>query len=103
MSTILAPEYATLTMGYFEIKLYQEIENRLNITTKYEFMEKWKWFLYDCEIILNAHKIKSTSPLKFLNSTYPAIQFTTEVGESNLQFLDFMIHKDGNRIWMDIY
>lgn len=42
MSTILAPKYATLTMGYFEIKLYQEIENRLNITTKYEFMEKWK-------------------------------------------------------------
>ena len=29
-------------MGYFEITLYQEIENRLNITTKYEFMEKWK-------------------------------------------------------------
>ena len=34
MVTIFALTYSALTMGYNEIKLYKEIENRFNITIK---------------------------------------------------------------------
>ena len=50
MGTIFAPTYATLNIGYAEIKLYSEI------TTKYIFMEEWKQFLDKCQILLNPDK-----------------------------------------------
>ena len=34
MGTIFALTYSALTMGYNEIKLYKEIENRFNIRIK---------------------------------------------------------------------
>ena len=45
-------------MGYVEIKLYGEIENRFNKTAKYKYMENWKRFHDDCKILLNADKAK---------------------------------------------
>lgn len=43
-------------MSYVEIKLYREIENRFNITKKYDFMENSKQYLDGCEILLNTDK-----------------------------------------------
>lgn len=85
-------------MGYFEIKLYKETENRFNITTKYHFTENWKRFIDDCEILFNADKIKVISLLEILNSVNQALQLTKEFSENNLTFLDITIHKDGNKI-----
>ena len=56
MGTIFAPTYATLNISYAEIKLYSEIKNWFNITTKYIFMEEWKQFLDKCQILLNPDK-----------------------------------------------
>ena len=84
------------------MKLYQEIKNQFNITI-YEFVEKWKQFLNNCESLFSEDKTKATWQLKILNSFHPAINFTIEVSENTLLFLDIMIRKDGNKIWMDVY
>ena len=46
-------------MGYDEMKLYQEIKNQFNITI-YEFVEKWKQFLNNCESLFSEDKTKAT-------------------------------------------
>ena len=66
-------------------------------------MENWKLFLYDCGILLNTNKKEPTPLLEILNSTHPAIQFTVNVSENNLPFLENMFHIDVNKIWMHIY
>ena len=62
-----------------------------------------KKIIDDSEILLNVDKIKPASLLEILKSVHLAIQFTMEVSENNLQFLDIIIRKNGNKIWMDIY
>lgn len=66
-------------------------------------MENWKLFLDDCGILLNTNKKEPTSLLEILNSIHPAIQFTINVSENNLPFLENMIHIDVSKIWMHIY
>ena len=76
-------------MGYIKIKLYQEVEDRFNITIKDEFIKNEKEYFEDCEILLNAGNIKPTSLLEILNSIHHAIQFTMKVIENSLPFYQF--------------
>ena len=66
-------------------------------------MGNWKIITDDCKILLNVSKIEPISLLEMLNLIHPVIQFTVKVNENNLPFLEIMIHKDGNKIWMGIY
>ena len=66
----------TLVLFYVGIKLYQEIESRFNVETKYEKLETISWWL-----LLNAEIMKPISLLEVLNSKHPAIQFTMGVSK----------------------
>ena len=74
MGTIFAPTYATLSMRYFEIKLYSVC------TFKYGLAEcikkNWNRFLDDCYKVLRSSKISPEELLLTLNSINPSIQFT---------------------------
>ena len=98
MGTIFTPTYVTLTMGYFEVKLYWQIKNWFTMA-RYEFMENWKR-CFDCEIFWSAGRINLSSLPEILNSVHPTIEFIMEVSENNLLFLDIIIHKYGNKIFI---
>ena len=66
-------------------------------------MENWKHIFDDFRSLLNAEEIKPTSQLNILSSLHPVINFTAEVSGNNSLFFDIMIHKDGNKIWRDVY
>ena len=66
-------------------------------------MGNWKIITDDCEILLNVSKMEPISLLEMLNLIHPVIQSTVKVNENNLPFLEILIHKDGNKIWMGIY
>ena len=51
-------------------------------------MNNWKRFLYDCEIFLEREKITPETLLEVLNSIHSSIQFTMEISENCLPFLD---------------
>jgi len=103
MGTIFAPTYASLTMAFHETSLYDVIENKFGDLAKNYFVENWKRFLDDCEILLDISLIDPNNLLNILNSINENIQFTMEVSNNNLPFLDISINKVGTRIWMDIY
>ena len=103
MGTVFAPTYANLSMAYHEIKLYDLIELNYNLHIGQYFVEKWKRFLNDCEILLKTDLIKPDDLLTILNSVNNNIQFSMELNDNKLSFLDIFKTKPGNKIWMNIY
>ena len=102
-TAVFAPTYANLSMGYREIKLYDLIELNYNLDIRQYFLENWKRFLDDCEILLKTDLIKPDDLLTILNSVNSDIQFSTELNDNKLPFLDILITKSGKKIWMNIY
>ena len=93
MGTVFAPIYANLSMGYHEIKLHDLIELNYNLDIRHYFVENWKRFLDDCEIFLNTDLIKPDDLLTILNSVNNDIQFSMELNDNKIPFLDILIPK----------
>ena len=66
-------------------------------------MENWKRFLNDCEILLKTYLIKPDDLLTILNSVNNDIEFSVELNDNKLPFLDILITKSGKKNWMKIY
>ncbi|OOZ57814.1 hypothetical protein [Solemya velum gill symbiont] len=103
MGTKVAPTYANLVMGFLEQKLYQRIEEQYQTETSKHIKKAWKRFLDDCFLYWNlpAEQLKDFHDQ--LNSLHPAIQFTMEIGEEQIPFLDVLVKKRGSKITTDIY
>ena len=97
VSTVFAPTYATKAWGSHEIKLYDLIESNSNLDIRWYFVEKSKRFLDGCEILL-----KPCNLLTILNSVNNEIQFSIELSDNELSFLDILERKSGKKIWMNI-
>ena len=103
MGTIFAPTYATLSMGYFELTFYTMRINELGDGLGQFILENWCRFLDDCETPLHKTKIDPNRLLEILNSINPSIRFTMETSDKKLPFLDILIKRNDDKIWMDIY
>ena len=60
-------------------------------------MENWKRFLDDCQILLKTDLIKLDDLLTILNSVNNDIQFSMELNDNKLPFLDILITKSGKK------
>ena len=103
MGTIFAPTYATLTMGYFEFYFYNICELKWGKEFQEFILENWSRFLDDCQTPLDKDNVKPEELLETLNSVNEAIQFTMEFSDKEIPFLDILIKRDSNGIWMDLY
>ena len=101
MGTKMAPTYATLVMGYLEMKLYQKIEEEYNYEIRTYFEENWKRFLDDCFLLWPYGNTRQL--IDIVNSLHPKIQFTSEQSDTNCPFLDVMVIKEGRKIKTDLY
>ena len=68
-----------------------------NLDIRQYFVENWKRFLDDCEILLKTDLIKLDDLLTVLNSVNNDIQFSMELNDKKLLFLDILITKSGKR------
>ena len=98
MGTAFAPTYANLSMGYHKIKLYDLIELNYNLDIWQYFVENWKRFLDDCQILLKTDITKPNDLLTIINSLNNNIQFSMELNDYKLPFLDILITKSGKKI-----
>ena len=103
MGTIFAPTYATLSMGYFEIKLYSVCNFKYGELLAGYIKENWNRFMHDCSTVLRSSQISLEVLLLTLNSINPSIQFTMEYSKDQIPFLDILIKRNENGIWMDLY
>ena len=90
-------------MGYHEIKLYDLIELNYNLDIRQYFVENWKKFLDDCEILLKTDLIKLDDLLTILDFVDNDIQLSMELNDNKLPFLDILITKSGKKNWINIY
>ena len=102
MGSIFAPDYAGLTVGYLEIKLYTICELKWGKVTMLYIYENWSRFLDDCHITLDTKDVIPEDLLAILNSINKNIQFTMDYSDKEIPFLDILIKRDDN-IWMDLY
>ena len=65
--------------------------------------ENWNCFLDDSYTVLRSSQISPDVLLLNLNSINPSIQFTMEYSKGQLPFLDILIKKNKNGIWMDLH
>ena len=103
MGTIFAPTYTNLTMGFFELTFYGLRKDRFEENLGNSIFENWSCFLDDCETLLEENKINPNDLLSILNSINPSIQFTMEYSKDAIPFLDILIKRNNDKIWMDIY
>ena len=57
----------------------------------------------DCYIVLRSSQISPEELLLTLNSINPSIQFTMEYSKDQVPFLDILIKRNKNGVWMDLY
>ena len=57
----------------------------------------------DCYTVLRSSQISPEELLLTLNSINPSIQFTMEYSKDQIPFLDILIKRNENGIWMDLY
>ena len=103
MGTIFAPTYANLSMGFFELSFYETCRTRFGEDLGNFIFENWSRFLDDCQTLLEENKIDPNEILNILNSINPSIQFTMEYSKEEIPFLDILIKRNDEKIWMDIY
>ena len=103
MGTILAPTYANSTMGFFELTFYDLCRDKFGEDLGNFIFENWNRFLDDCETSLEENKINPKNLLSILNSINPSIQFRMEYTKDAIPFLDILIKRSNDKIWMDIY
>ena len=99
----MTPTYATITMGYNELKFYTIFEIHWGVEIREYIEQAWGHFLDDCEIPMDEEKVQPEELHCILNSIHPKIQFTVQQSKDMAPFLDVLIHKEENRIWMDLY
>ena len=105
MSTIVAPTYARLVMGYLEIQFYGQYKYEFGVNKGKYIEENWHRFLDVCCIASDTTNINPLNLFDILNNIHHNIKFTMEQHNLYLPFLDIMINKDleTNNIWMDIF
>ena len=98
MSTIFAPTYATLSMEYFEFKIYRICTFKYGELLAEYIKENWNHFLDDCYTVLRSSQISPEELLLTLHSINLSIQFTMEYSKAQILFLDILIKRNENGI-----
>lgn len=103
MGTKMAPTYATLTLGFLEENLYDNIAKDFCPNLAENIKNTWKRYLDDCFIICNQQLLDLETFHELLNNKDPDIKFTIEESQHNISFLDIRITHEGRSLSTDIY
>ena len=90
-------------MRYVEIKLYSVCAFKYGERLAEYMKENWNRFLDDWYADLRCSQVSSEELLLTLNSINPSIQFTMEYSKDQIPFLDILIKRNENGIWMDLH
>lgn len=99
----MAPMYATLTLGFLEENLYDNIAKDFCPNLAENIKNTWKRYLDDCFIIWNQEILDLETFHELLNNIDPDIKFTIEESQHDISFLDICITHEGESLSTDIY
>ena len=103
MFTIFAPTCATLSMGYFEKKLYSICTFKYGELLPEYIKKNWNCFLDECYTDFRNSQISPEVLLLTLSSTFTSIHLTMVYSKDQILFLDILIKRNENGIQMGLY
>ena len=103
MGTKFAPSYATLVLAFLEIKLYKIVEEKYDTVYSEYIKNSFKRYLDDCFLIWDNSKGDICEFHSILNSLDNNINYTMEMNDSQLAFLDILVKRQDNKIITDIF
>ena len=94
IGTKFAPPYAVLSLGKFESEALDGYP-----------LKPWVWWRYidDIFLIWQYGEEALDAFILFLNSINPTLKFTKNISRTQIEFLDVMVIRDGNKILTDLY
>ena len=103
MSIKVVPSFATLAMGFLEVRLYQQIMEKYGINAKNHFIIKWWRYLDDCFLIWNTRIDLLGNLLSILQGLRRSIKFTAEERREEIGFLDIKVAIENKKLVTDLY
>ena len=88
MGTKMGPSYANLFVGYIENQIFQQYTGH-----KPEYFGR---YIDDCFGATSCSRSDLDSFVSFVNSFHPALDFTWEISETSVTFLDVLVSVNGN-------
>ena len=102
--TKFAPIYATLTIGYLQVKLYEKVTEVFGDEFGNYFVTNLKRFLDDCFIPWTKTVLSDLESLhNVLNNLHIDIKVTLQFSNTEQSFLDVLIKNRNGKIETDIY
>lgn len=103
MGTKFAPNYATLVLGYLEIKFYEKLKNRFTDTIAEKVKTNFLRYLDDIFFIWDKNDGNVIEVRNLLNSLDSQLSFTCDQIGSRVTFLDVVVISENSEITTDIY
>ncbi|NQY54618.1 MAG: GIY-YIG nuclease family protein [Campylobacteraceae bacterium] len=101
--TIVAPTYSTLALAYLEIILEQKLSEKYSEEICAYIVQNWKRYLDDGFISWKRNFGDIKIFMNILNSLDENINFTYEVNEDKISYLNVLVYKGTNGLESDIY
>ena len=101
--TTVAPIYATLTMAYLEKILMEKLKNIYSSDIVDYIYNNWLRFLDDCFLPWNKNFGDIQVFIDVLNSLDIDINFTFDMNDNEISFLNVLVYKGENRLLCDVF
>ena len=105
MGTKMAPTYASLVMGFLEVKMYTRIKEVYSSDGYLHLTNSWLRYIDDCWLIWNADYGDIQIFFDIISNLDRSIKFTIEQSNKCVHFLDVQVYvgNDGQSMATDIY
>ena len=103
MGTKMAPIYATLVLGYLELKLYLNVQTNFGLHNFLSFKKYYFQYLDDVILINDRNGFNICYINNLLNQLCKDLEFNLESTGESMNFLDIKIIKINNKLETDIF
>ena len=90
MGTKMGPNYANLFVGFVEKQIFEQYTDPIP-----DYLGR---YIDDCVGTASCSRGELECFINYVNNFHPALQFTWEISETSVSFLDILVSINGNRL-----
>ena len=95
MGTKMGPNYANLFVGFVEKQIFEQYTDPTP-----DYLGR---YIDDCVGTVSCSRGELEQFINYVNNFHPALQFTWEIGETSVSFVDILISINGNRLVTSVF
>ena len=95
MGTKMGPSYANLFAGFVEKQIIEQYTDPIP-----DYLAR---YIDDCVGTASCSRGELECFINYVNNIHPALQFTLEISETSVSFLDILVSVNGNRLTTSVF